>query len=244
MKQTFLYVIISLILLSACNKDYNNNCFDKQGEISTEVRILEEFENIIIWGVFDIFLKQDTTNYVIVETNENLFPFIETSIENNTLNLYDNVNCKWSRKYYNTKMTIHFKNLSFIKNNVTCNINSIDTIFSNDIYIYARSELAEMNLILIVDRFQFSGSHTTSGKYYFSGKCNNFVVRAFSAIQIYAQSLQTENAYIYQHSIGDIFADVRLSLDAYFYNSGDIYLKQSPEKVTIKEQSGNGKVIY
>ncbi|MFC2137585.1 GIN domain-containing protein [Bacteroidota bacterium] len=241
MKKTLIYILS--ILSFACNKEFNNNCFENQGDVISEYRELDDFSKIYVRGVFDVIIEQDTTYYSIIEAPENVIPYLETTIENNILNIYDNVKCKFSREYFRPIITIHCKNLTKIKNKEACYIKTNDTIFCDYILISATYKLGEMDLCLKANKIDFIGSNIAFGRHKLSGICNNLYIEAHNALKIDAQSLETFNASIFQNSIADIKLNVINSLEASILSNGNILLENWPDSLLIIDDSGKGEII-
>lgn len=239
-KWTILFLLFALI---SCNKEFENKCFEKQGEIITEQRILENFTSIHIESVFDIYLIQDTGCFVEVQSYENLMPYIETVVEKGNLHLYDNVNCKWSREFGRTKLNIHFRNLQFLKPIETCFIKSVDTIFSNNFDVYIRTEIADVELTLRSNRISFITSNTSSGNYYIKGICDFFNLRTFNGSVIYADSLEAYDAKVHHNSIGNAYLNVDHNIEVEILNKGNLILSDSVDSINYISQTGKGSVI-
>ena len=238
-----LIYILTIIFLLSCDKGFNNNCFENQGEVVLYKRELNPFSKIFIRGVFDIYLEQDTSYYTIIEAPENTIPYIETTIDNNILNIYDNVNCKFSREYIRPKMTIHFVKIDYIKNKEACYIKTIDTILCNSILISATYQLGEMDLCINANNISFIGSFIAFGNHKLSGICNNLHIEAHNALKIDALSLETFNASIIQNSIADIKLNVSNKLEVSILNKGNILIENWPDTKNISEKSGTGEII-
>lgn len=63
------------------------NCIDGNGTIEGEYRNLSGFNGIKVTGNFDVHVTQGDDYEVFIETDENLFSFIETDIKSNKLRL-------------------------------------------------------------------------------------------------------------------------------------------------------------
>ncbi|MBN2521514.1 MAG: DUF2807 domain-containing protein, partial [Bacteroidales bacterium] len=69
-------IIISIALLNSC--DFIWDCIDGNGIIETEYRDVEDFDGIVSEGAFDVYITQSENYEVMIETDENLLPFIIT----------------------------------------------------------------------------------------------------------------------------------------------------------------------
>ena len=242
MLRNIIYIGIVCLLFS-CTKEYENNCFDQQGEIKTEIRELEPFTSLQVYDVFNIYLKQDTICYIEIEASENYIPYITSGINNGSLCLYNNIECRWSREYTGINITVHFVNLTFIKNHETCLIESLDTIRGNKINFYVRAPLAEMNLVFNCNHLEFSTSYTTAGKYVLRGKTGLLQMGIHNSSVIDAQDMIAQNAKIFQNSIGDMKVNVINTLDAEIWSKGNILVYNQPGEVVLLKE-GKGNLIY
>ena len=243
MRKKITLFILPLLIFVCCNKEFENRCFEKQGDIKVDARTIDSFNRVDIWGVFDIELAQDTFEHIDVRCGENLFPYIETTVEENTLNIYEYVNCKWSREYVRPKVTVYFRDLIHLRNKATCNIYSRDTIYLNHITIYLRNELAEMDLTMNANSILCIGSYTTTGKYYLSGKCNHLAVEVYNATEFDFSKLIAKKSTVLSNSIGNVDVYVTDLLSTKLYNSGNIRLAYQPDSIDIIDNSGSGKII-
>jgi hypothetical protein len=231
----FGFLAAAICLLAACNKD-GNGCFEQQGNWAEERRTLDPFSQIITYGVFDIVLVQDTMEYAIVACGENHLQHIQTEVGNGSLNLYDNVSCKWSRKYQRTRIEVHLKNLTFLKVHESSNIRTEDTLRLEHIWIYARSDFSEIDLALDASSVKFEGSKKTVGKYYLKGHAGFLEAVTYVGTILDAGNLQVDSAHVFNHSMGDVVVDVTKKLEATLTGAGNIVLERRPGQTLIHRQ--------
>ncbi|MDX2188799.1 MAG: head GIN domain-containing protein [Bacteroidota bacterium] len=103
MKYTFL-IVLSLSLVS-----FNTSFSQKikpSGKITFENRPVQEFEDIDLDGMFNVFLSQSDTASVRVETDENLQQLIVVESKDAKLKVYDKDE---SKKYKHIVMNVYIK---------------------------------------------------------------------------------------------------------------------------------------
>lgn len=82
-----LFVAASCIILFASCVNPFGKRIHGNGVIKTEDRRTGDFKAIDVGGAIHVYVKQDDNRSVGIETDENLFEFIETSLEGNTLRI-------------------------------------------------------------------------------------------------------------------------------------------------------------
>ena len=87
----FLFIILIFLFVGCDDMSVStgdgSNKVKGNGKVTTEVREIGSFDEIILEGVFNVYLLQKEKESVRVETDENLLPFIVTEVENNVLTI-------------------------------------------------------------------------------------------------------------------------------------------------------------
>lgn len=233
------FIIVSL----GCDSDEKKQCFSKAGDMSYTAQYLEKFEWISLFGVYDVVLEQDSFYRIEIEAPENLLPLIDFEKRGRNLHIEDHINCQWSRKYHPVNMCITFKDIVHIRMMEPCNIISVDTLYFDEIEIWARGDIGEMDIKLVSNYFYFRTSHTTSGLYTFSGKTNfaKYIIHGSSGL--YCQSLTAKEVYAQSNSISDMYTCATEKLSVSINEQGDIYYFGDPEEI-ISVTTGSGKLIH
>lgn len=210
-------------------------CVRGNGRIVSEERVIGEFNKIVSSGSFvvDIVLSNETA--LIVETDENLLPYIETNIQGATLVIETkNDRCIKSRE----AITIYVDATSIEK----LKLSGSGEIYCDNI----SGEILELNL---------SGSGTISC---FGLNLNNLLanlpgsgeikVGGTASIGEYDISgsgnikgigLLSDKCYANISGSGNIYTTVTELLDANISGSGNIYYQGDPEVIKIISGSGN-----
>jgi hypothetical protein len=135
------YTILSLLifvalLVSSCQKANRLDCIKRTGSITTENRVLGSFSIIEVYDNVQVFLIQDTSNFVLIKAGENLLSNITTNIEGQTLVIKNKNKCNFTRSYkYQIEIYIHFKKLDELIYRGTGPITSLNTLV-NDTFTF------------------------------------------------------------------------------------------------------------
>ncbi len=165
----FIVFFIILSILS-CDSD-KNRCMKSAGEITTEKFPLNTFSKVQINSVFDIYFKIDSEYSISINAGKNLIPFIEHEVIDNELVLTNKNTCEWLRKRIKPKLIITCPNLKEITIFEACDINSIDSLYFENLSIQNWAGILKTNMLLSGDSLFFR-SHASTGDYKFEGKCN------------------------------------------------------------------------
>lgn len=245
MKHVIKYTFLILILLPVgCEQDtFMEGCFKSAGKNTAEVRILDAYDSVFIDDVFDICLVNDTNHQVIIETGENMLPFIKTTVKNNTLHLENTSRCRWMRDYKRPVLYISAKGLYEIYINTASNVYSNDTIEGNRLRIWALSKLCEISLLLNYDQVRLKSSHATVADIRLGGYTRFLVLWTYHGCRIDATGLKTKSVLAKNHGIGDFKITATRRIEAHLFNSGNIYYIGNPEQVEIVTKESSGSLI-
>lgn len=83
-------IISAVLLFSSCgdmtvSTGDGSDKIKGNGKVTTEERGIEPFNQIVLEGVFNVYLLQKEKESIRVETDENVLPYIITEVENNVL---------------------------------------------------------------------------------------------------------------------------------------------------------------
>lgn len=85
-------IISAVLLFSSCgdmtvSTGDGSDSVKGNGKVTTEEREIEPFNQIVLEGVFNVYLLQKEKESIRVETDENVLPYIITEVENNVLTI-------------------------------------------------------------------------------------------------------------------------------------------------------------
>ncbi len=235
------YIIASVfvILLGRCEAD---RCLHSAGK-KIKVRVeTGDFKQIEIMNMFHVILVQDTVEFVEIEAGENEIEYIHAENTDGILFLDDENKCFWLRDYELIRVYVHIDDIDNL------NIQEVSLLTSHvpitdHFQIGVQARLAEADLEYDSEVVAFYTNKTTGGRYKFKGHSERcFLYSTYSSV-IQADSLITQHADIYNHSIGNISIHVTNSLHVEITNSGNVYY--SGEVTDIEQEiSSTGKLIH
>ena len=232
----FLFII--LVFLSSCN----DALFDA-GDIITKEFVLDEFNEIYINDVFDVFLIQDTICKLKLEGGSNLIPNINFNIIDNKLSIKNDNNANWSRNYERIKLYISLKDIKFLKIDESVNIKTIDTLTIPELNIHSINDYSDISINIKCNKFFIVNEGTAGGYFTIKGEAIYSGIRARGSCIIDAKDFLTETTVIRQESMGDCYINVSNTLNAEILQSGNIYFKGNPETINYLPDNTKGQLI-
>jgi hypothetical protein len=96
-----IYITLPILLVFTLIGCENSawNCLRGNGTIEKETRNLQQYNEVVTEGEYDIYYIPDTSYFVILEADQNLLPYIRTRISGTTL-IVDNGTRKCLRSEY------------------------------------------------------------------------------------------------------------------------------------------------
>ncbi len=108
-----LLFILGLFVLTNCKKPENRSCWKGSGKLVTKMIALPSFQSMELHQRLQIQLVQDSSEFLEVQAGENLQNFIEWSVVDGKLEIWNRNKCTFLRyKTGDVKVIIHFKTLS------------------------------------------------------------------------------------------------------------------------------------
>ena len=100
-------MLITLIIFQSCFYD-DSEKISGNGNVVKQDREVSSFNSINASGVFNIYFAQGDKESLVVEADENLIPYLETKVEDNTLfiDVKKHINIIY-RRSYRMKLTIN-----------------------------------------------------------------------------------------------------------------------------------------
>jgi hypothetical protein len=222
----FTCLCILILCLSACKHADERSCFKSSGKLITKTILKGDFTLLRLHPYIEYELVKDSMNYVDIICGENLFKFIDVSVEDSTLTISNNNKCRFLRGYdKNVKAIIHVNLVSNIYFDGTENLYSNDTILANYCTIMMRDAGGNLNLKL-------KSKELTVYKINASGKLN-LVGTAWKA--------HYENTSFNQFDVSNL----KIRDSVYFLNQGygNMYLNTDLIDVFGRIE-GDGNVYY
>jgi hypothetical protein len=191
-------------LLVSCQKD--------EGAWVEKKIELKDFSTVVFNDIFDILLVQDTVNYVIASSGENLIGNILFTENNGVLEFWQKAETNWNRSYRHTYLELHFENLNnvFVKNCI--NLKSADTLLLQNFAIDDHSELSEIDIKINCDNLSMAVYGENCGIYKVSGNAQNCALQLEGSAHFITDDLTVDSAYVLHNGIGDCFVNASKKL--------------------------------
>jgi hypothetical protein len=230
-------IIISLVLISSSCSDAFWNCIDGNGQTSTVRRVVGDFTNVTSNGDFIVDVSIGSTTSVSIEADENLFSYIETYIQGNSLIIETEDNhCIQSRE----QIYVHVVTPSVYELKLTgSGVIYCDNVNAEELkYVLTGSgdiESAGITAGFIEANLTGSGEIILSG----SAQSTDFLISGSGNIK--SINMEQDKCIATISGSGTIYAFVNDLLDVLISGSGNVIYKGDPEKVI--NITGSGRVI-
>ena len=237
-----------MILLSTCNDKNANDCFQTAGTIIRKEFNLAPFEKIIINERIELFIQKSSEQKIIVETGTNLLSDIKLTVENNQLEISDNNDCNFFRKYGITKVYLSVSNITHIRNSSTFPVHSIGILNFESLELVSEDYLSDylnsgdFHLKVKSRYLKIIANGTSNHK--IKGFTDNLNINfAGSNPRFEGSDLLVKNATLFARSTNDILLKVSEKVTGNLYSTGNVILLQKPALIDLKEHF-TGKVIF
>jgi hypothetical protein len=235
MKSLTTNIFIALILVtifSSCRKD--NFCQRGTGSVEKREFSLAEINRIVLEGSGDVYVRQGEFQKVEIETNNDLFDYVNTSVHDGKWEV-DFKGCVTHFKTFKVFITV--KDLKQLKVSGSGEINGESTFNVDDLEV-AISGSGKINLNTNADNITTSISG--SGKINLSGTANDQNISISGSGDVKSEDLLTRTASVKTSGSGKSYVNVSEKLDVKISGSGDVYYKGSPD--INSSVSGSGKI--
>jgi hypothetical protein len=235
MKQIIFSVIVISVFTSC------GNLFGKRvrgdGHITTEARSLTGYNSIDVSGAIDVYVKQDSTQAVHIETDQNLMPYIVVREEGGILKIYpkDNSNLKSTGTI---KVYVSGSNFRRFEASGASDYYSQNKITNTESIAIDMSGSSDANLEL--NSPKISAEVSGAGKLILKGETKDLKIDGTGASDFKCFDLQAENVSldITGASDAEVFASVKLDVD--ITGASSVRYKGNP---SINQRvSGSGSV--
>jgi hypothetical protein len=242
----FLLLILAILFgisLSSCNGERGN------GKIKTEKRQPGDFDKIEITSDFSlsgnlfsnkngnlyIRLIQSDRNEISIETDENIFEYVATKVDDGVLKIKIKDNPKPTK---NIELFIYLKNLTEIDCSGLVTVESRDTLRLNKLKADF-SGAVTVNLIVKADEIQLDMSG--AGEAQLAGEVKVLKADGSGSIELNAENLACDDVNIEISGAGDAKVFVKNNLNVEISGAGNVTYKGNPTSVK-QDISGAGTV--
>ncbi len=211
------------------------------GHLKKEIRQVGDFTSLNSHGPMDVQVNYGNSNSISVEADENLLPYIETVVENGSLEIRARKNTNLRSK---SKMivTVSMTKINALKLSGSGNIKG-DGAFTND----NETDIAVSgsgNIILSFDKFKdLDVAVSGSGNVHLKGSGTNRISAHVSGSgNIDCSNINSNDVAAKLSGSGNIKVYASNSIDAKISGSGNVFYKGDATKIESKI-SGSGKVV-
>lgn len=224
-------ILYSIVLLFAVFSSVSceKNCLKAAGEIDSTLYELMPFNDIHIYDIFNVEIRQDSFYSVQVKTNSTLLKNISVVQNDTSITIVDSNKCYPLRKA-DIKIDLiitspEIKHLNFYN---ASTFYTKDTLYYNRFLFRAYGKLAFADFKVKCDDHLFLSMWNVSGNIKVGGSCKYLQILNHGNGYIDAFNLKSKYAQITQKSTGDIKTNVSNKITATIYDSGNIYYKGNP----------------
>lgn len=224
------------MLLFAATSCFEDFIIHGNGIAASQGRSVSSFNKVKSAGDFEIHITKGDVNEVLINAEENLIPYIETSVSGNTLLIdipgWHNVKHQLPIKIYVTVPTIEG-----VKQSGSGNITT--GFFESEKFELFIS--GSGSITTAVDANSIIAGISGSGWMKISGDANQSDLSISGSGNIYSYDLEVDNCVAHISGSGDVKVNAAKSIFAKISGSGNIYYIGNPViETTI---SGSGKVV-
>jgi hypothetical protein len=255
-KQIIIIVFMAMLALPSCFQNFI--CIHGNGRIVNNYRTPGSFNKLTNSTGIDVIFRVSDTTGISIEAEENLLDYIETEINNNTLEIGTRrgTNCldftEPARIIVTTPALSEFVQSGsgdFLGDALSGSFVSVRSSGSGDISIDAitgndlemRTSGSGDMQIKAINCSSIDAKISGSGDINVKGNATNASFQTTGSGNYYAQGLLLKTADITISGSGNIYTSIENRLNARISGSGNIYLKGNP---SISENiSGSGRII-
>lgn len=237
MKRT-IYILFLLILFSC------NDALFNEGSIITQNIDINDFDEIYVEDIFEIYLIQDTICKIEAKGGSNLLPNLIFNVDvNKRLTISNNNSANWSRDYNKIELYISVDTLKYLRINEPSQVISKNTLITPELTLLSIADFAEIELELDCNHCYVVNSGTSGGAINLMGKTNSFSFWARASLQLNAENFYANSISVKSESIGDCRINVSKELSVEILKSGNVYYKGDPEIIKYVNENARNKLI-
>lgn len=236
MKKIIIIALLTAGLLQSCNY-ITGERIKGNGTIKTENRQAAGFSSVSVSGNIDLYVRQDSSYQVRIETDENLQEYIETTTDGDLLDIrvkrgFNLSGTKTIKAYVSSPVYAQ------LKASGSCDIMGESSISSAHKLVIDLSGSSDVTLDVNTPAVETSLSG--AGSIALSGVTKNFTVSGSGSTAIKCMELKSENVEVSISGSGSasVFASVKLDVRV----SGSGSVKYKGNAAVSQRISGSGSV--
>ncbi|MBL7701163.1 MAG: DUF2807 domain-containing protein [Ferruginibacter sp.] len=206
------------------------------GNIISETRQTGNFEGISVGGSFDVEVKTGTETSVVVEADDNIMKYIETTVSGGVLRIRTEGMNNYSNVHMKVLITV--PGLNSIKASASAEVEVEGILANQGRLIFKASSSASIRAEVNAPEVETEAS--SSGTVTLSGKTKTHKAGASSSGDIKCFDLLSENVIAGASSSGNIEVHASVSLNAQASSSGSVDYRGAA--TVTKSESSSGSV--
>ena len=230
MKYFFLALLSALIFIS-CESISGN------GNVRDEIRNVSNFRGVKTSGSIDVEIKSGDQYQVKVQDDENLLPYIITTVDDGVLNI--RYKDGYSIMNNHSKVFVTAPNFEKVVSSGSADITSEGVILNSNQMEVSTSGSGDIKMEVDVPSVKAISSG--SGDISLSGHTKDFECRISGSGDAKCGNLKSENAVVRVSGSSDVHVFASVSLKVNVTGSGDVYYGGNPSSPEI-QITGSGTV--
>jgi hypothetical protein len=237
-------IIIGMaLILVGCHKAPLCDCIDSAGTQTSQVRITDNFNRILVYDNINVYLTIGSPERVTIAGGANLIQNITSNVDSGAVAFHNNNICNWLRSYKNSMINIYITmpQIAEITNSGYGTVQSHGTITSDSIILYTTNSSGDIDLDVnskYINAHLFGTADIT-----LTGQTNTFSSNFFGGTgYIYNSNLKAQNVFLSSSTTGDCYLHADSTLYVEIFGEGSVYYTGNP-KVTYVPEGGSGKLI-
>lgn len=225
--------MLSYLMITACDSDSFGPRIAGSGSVVTEVRTLDIFDRIEVKGATNVVLRQEATQSVSVEADDNIVPIIRTEVRNGEL-LIDNT--QNYRSSHPVTVYVSIPAISALRMRGSSDVLGA-TVWEGDALTVEVSGSGDVDLELYYD--ELATRITGSSDITLAGEVIEQTVSVTGSGNYRARALSSDECLIDVTGSGDGIVSVDRLLDVKVTGSGDVVYYGNPEVRSSVSGSGD-----
>lgn len=203
MKQ-LVYLFFLIILLGSCRHKTGS------GVIISDTRSTDNFDGINVGGGFEVEVKIGSPTSVLIEADDNIMKYIETSVAGNTLKIRTEDMNNYSDVHM--KVFITAPAIKRIKASASAEVDVLDVLTGNDELTFGASSGG--SITSKIDAPQVTSEVSSGASISLTGNTKTYSAQASSGAKIRSRDLLSENTTVKVSSGASATVHASISLNA------------------------------
>lgn len=235
-------ILLTIALLSSCNKEDAFDCIKTTGVITTYDISVPEFHELDIHNNTNVTIEHGTEQNITLVTGKNLKDKIEFTVNNGVLSIKDNNTCTWARDYGKVDVQITTDTLTQIRSSGGGIIRSKGELSFGDVILISEERTADFVLDVAMNSLRIINNNLSN--YYISGHVDFLYVYIYAGDgRFEGKNLIAEYIDVYHEGTNDIIINPQQSLSGQLQQTGNVIYCQEPPLMTIEVLDDRGSLI-